>query len=240
MGYVSVLALVPGAACVIFGAADAIAHRPGGLVGVIVGLTIIAAAVVTIVSVTRRHQHTADLEWQELRARGDDDGLPLGVFREDERVGLEASDLWHAPAAMISAIGLLLLTIIVITEPPARAPWWFGVLLSLSLFGVAALFVRQATGVAYWLTPEGITRRNKRRHAVHWKDIGQVVPMLHGRPVPRSSPGSADAFALQASEAPSSPARRRGWGTKGFMVNLTRVEVDKYELLTMLRERIRP
>jgi hypothetical protein len=237
MGYVSVIALAPGVGCGIFGAVDAIAHRPGGLVGVLVGLAITAAAIVTLVRVSRRYRQTVDLEWQELRARGEDDGLPMGVFREGQRVGLEASDLWQVVATLMGAFGLLFV-FLAITESPEQ--WWVGVSISLLFFGVAALFVRRATGVHYWLTPEGISRRNKRHHAVQWSGIGRVVPMLSGATIPMSSAGVADAFVLQTLETANSPARRWRWRAGGFTLHVAFVEVGGQELMKMIHERIRP
>ena len=70
---------------------DAARHTPGDIWVSSSGVVLVTAGAAVRTWAWRAFAGIAESEWQELRARGDDVGLPLGAFRQHRRVGLEAS-----------------------------------------------------------------------------------------------------------------------------------------------------
>lgn len=225
------MAAMLGAAAAFFGAGDAVHHRPGGMLGVVVGLMLVASGVGVATWAFRAAAGVAEAEWRELRARGGDDGLPLGAFRQDQRVGLEASDRLLIVGVVTAGIGLVFL-VSGLTDP--QVGWRFGLGFSLVGFVPAALSFRLGTGVRYWLTPDGVARRDGLRPAVHWVDVERIVPMRRGIPVATSD--YADAFELEV-RSPEQ-ARPRRWPATAFTLKLLLVEIRRDDLLPLLRERV--
>jgi hypothetical protein len=210
-------------------AGDAAHHRPGGLTGIVVGLGLATAGVGAIIWVFRGHKRVAADELQELRARGLDDGLPMGAFRQDQRVGLEASDTWLVVGVLMSVIGLVFA---VAGGADPRVGWRFALAFSMVGFLPAALFFRLGTGTRYWLTPEGVARRGKLQASVHYADVQRIVPLYRNSPM--ATPEGADAFELQVAQA-----RNRRWGGTDFTIRLVLVEIGGADLLSLLDERVR-
>ena len=225
------IALMLGGAAAVSGVGDAVHDRPGGMVGVVVGLMIVVAGIGIVTWVLRAVTRVTKAEWQELRARGGDDGLPFGAFRQDQRVGLEASDRLLMFAVVTAGIGSVFLVSGVI-DP--QVGWRFGLGFSLVGFVPAALFLRLGTGVKYWLTPEGVARRRRLQSAVHWADVKRIVPMRRGIPVATSD--YADALELEV-RSPEHAQSRKVLATD-FTIKLLLVEIGRDELLALLRERV--
>ena len=221
-----------GGTAAFFGARDALHQHPGGVVGVVVGLALVVAGIAVVTWMLRAADDVAAADWRELRARGGDDGLPRGAFRQDQCVGLEASDRWLIIGVVAAGAGLLFL-VSGLADP--LVGWRFGLGFSLVGFVPAALFFRLGTGVTYWLTPEGVAKRGKVRPAVRWTDVERVVPMSGATPV--AAGGYADAFELQVgSSEQAGPGRWLRGG--GFIIKLTLVEIARPDLLRLLGERI--
>lgn len=96
----------------------------------------------------------------------------------------------------------------------------------------AALCFRLGTGTKYWLTPDGVARRDGLQVAVRYVDVERIVPLRNGDPVPTLM--GADALELQVAKS-----RRRLWGGSGFTIKLVLVEVGGADLLAMLEARVR-
>lgn len=98
---------LPWASAAISAVLDAVDHRPGGMIGVVVGLALLATGLSGVIFVARSGARVAALEREELRNAGLDDGLPKGAFVQGQRVGLEASDKWMVAGALGVGAGLL-------------------------------------------------------------------------------------------------------------------------------------
>ncbi len=231
IGGSGVIAVMLGGAAAFFGASDAVHHRSGGMVGVVVGLVLVVSGVGLATWALRAVPGVADAEWRELRARGGDDGLPLGAFRQDQGVGLEASDRLLVVGVVTAGIGLVFL-VSGLTDP--QVGWRFGLGFSMVGFVPAALFFRLGTGVRYWLTPEGVARRDTLQPVVHWADVERIVPMSRGIPVATSD--YADAFELSVRSPEQAQPRR--WLATGFTIKLLLVEISRDDLLPLLLERV--
>jgi hypothetical protein len=213
-----------------FGAAgDAWHHRPGGLVGVAFGVVLALAGLVCVSWALRAADRVGTDELETLRARGVDDGLPRGTFREDQRVGLEASDGLLVLAAVMAIVGVIFA---VGGGIDPQVGWGVGLTVSLIGFVPAALCVRGGIGTKYWLTPEGVARRGRLQPDVKYADVERVVPLYRGSPV--DSAAGAHALELQV---PTSV--RPGGSGRDFTIKLGLLEVGGPDLLTLLEERIR-
>lgn len=171
------LALTLGAVVAVAAGADVARHEPGGWTGVAVGLVLALAASALLIRVMRTYARVEQADRRELRTRGGDDGLPLGVFREGQWVGLEASDRLLVLAGFSAAAGAV---IVAATIADSRVGWQFGLSFSLVWFVPALFLLRLGTGVAYWLAPDGVLRRRRRHVAVRWDDVERVIPMYRG------------------------------------------------------------
>jgi len=231
IGGSGVIAMMLGGAAAFFAAGDAAHHRPGGMVGVLTGVVLVAAGAGVMTWALRAFTGVAESEWQELRARGGDDGLPLGAFRQGQRVGLEASDGLLIFGVVSAGIGVLFL-VSGITD--SHVGWRFGLGFSLIGFVPAALFFRLGTGVKYWLTPEGVAKRARLQPSVYWDDVERIVPVNRGIPVAASD--YMDALELEVRDPKQ--AQRRRWLATDFTIKLSLVEIKRDDLLHLLRERV--
>ena len=132
---------------------------------------------------------------------------------------------------MSAAIGVLFL-VSGITDP--HVDWRFGLDFSLVGFVPAALFLRLGTGVTYWLTPDGVARRDPLQPSVYGDDVERIVATNRGLPV--ATTDRMDAFELEARHPRQAPPRR--WLTTAFTVKLLLVETARDDLLRLLRERV--
>ena len=197
--------------------------------GVVVGLVLAIAGIGAFTWAIRAHKRVATDELQDLRARGLDDGLPMGAFRRDQRVGLESSDTWLVVGVLMAGIGLVFA---VAGAADPRVGWRFALAFSMVGFLPAALFFRLGTGTRYWLTPDGVARRGSQQASVHYADVERIVPLYRNSPV--ATPERADALELQVAKA-----RQARWGRTGFTIKLVLVEIGGADLLPMLEERVR-
>lgn len=181
IGTVGGLAVPIGILTLVSVAGDAAQNRAGGLTGIVVGLVLTAAGICAATWAIRAHHRVAVAELQDLRARGLDDGLPMGAFRRDQRVGLDASDTWLVLGALTAGVGVMF-AMAGATDP--QVGWRFGVAFSLVGFLPAALCFRLGTGTKYWLTPDGVAKRDGLEVAVRYADVERIVPLHNGDPVP--------------------------------------------------------
>jgi hypothetical protein len=221
-----------GGTVAVSGADDGIHHRSGGWVGLGVGVMLLVSGAAALMWVLRTYAGTAVTDWEELRVEGDDDGLPLGAFRQGQRVGLEASDQLLILAALSVGLAVVILAC-GLSDPDVGSRFALG----FSLFWLVpgALLGRLGTGVAYWLDPDGVVRRNRSRVAVRWVDVERIVPMRQGSPA--SNIGIADAFELhvRTREHPK-PSR---WLKPDFTLYLRLVETSRHDLWRLLDDRVR-
>jgi hypothetical protein len=235
LAYASVIAIPIGGACVLFGALDVLARRPGGAYGVALGLPVIAGAVVAIVRALRNYDQVASSEWEKVRAHGRDDGLPLGAYRDSQGVSLEANDLWLLAGTLSTAIGFLFFFLALANyQETSNLVFLF----TLVGFCPAALFFRRGSGVPYRLTNEGLVRRNRRVPAVRWDDVERIIPNTAGRPIPATSLGAADCFELHKIVESRGRIRSLWRGSRTVAVQVRMVEVDGPALFKLLQERM--
>lgn len=177
----------------------------------------------------RSHKRVAADELHELRARGMDDGLPLGAYRDGQRVGLEASDTWLVVGVVMAVVGTVFA---VAGAADPRVGWRFGLAFSMVGFLPAVLFFWLGTGTRYWLTPDGVATRGRRQASVRYADVERIVPLHRNSPI--ATPEAADAFELQVAHS-----RNRRWMGTEFTIRLMLVEVGGAELLPLLNEGVR-
>ncbi|WP_193611664.1 hypothetical protein [Nocardioides lijunqiniae] len=203
----------------------------GWLVGA-VGLVLVALGAAVGVRAWRGSEAAIVFDRRNLQTNGLDDGLPRGVFREQQRVGLEASDGWLWWGTVAVVLGLLLGAAGVAVGRQDGQPW--GVAWSLLGLVPAALCFRAGTGTTYWLTPEGVETARWPRRSVRWADVQRVVRLDRG--VPQPAPGAFNVVELQTSGPVGGAPRWRG---TDLLLRLALVEVDPDELLEMVQERVR-
>jgi hypothetical protein len=233
VGTVGGLAVFIGGASVLSAWGDAFHHRPGGVVGVLVGLVLVASGIGGATWSIRAGGRVAAGERQELHARGLDDGLPMGAFVEGQRTGLEAPDLFWVLGTLLLGFGVLF-SVAGATDP--QVGWKVGIAFGSVGFLPAALFFRLGTGTTLWLTSEGIERSRWPRRSVRWVDVKRIVPLLSGKPI--SGFDTADAIELQLSPA------TQGWshfsGVNDFTIRCQLLEISARELFPLIQEKLDP
>jgi len=225
------LAVFIGGASVFSAVGDAVHHRPGGIVGVIVGLALAAFGIGGATWAIGSGGRVAAAERQELRERRLDDGLPIGAFLQGQRLGLEASDQFWVIGTLLMGAGLLFL-VAGATDP--QVGWKFGIAFGSVGFVPAALSFRLATGTRLWLTPDGIERSRWPRKSARWVDVQRIVPLVSGSP----SSGIDAANAIELQMSPSA----RGWarlsGINNFTIRCQMLEISARDLLPLIQERM--
>jgi len=219
-------AFLLGGSGALYSIVDAAHHRPGGEVGIAICLLMTFVGLGAAAWAIGVHSRIADTELAELGARGLDDGLPLGAFREGDRIGLQASDLLLLTAVAMTGFGLVFL---VTGAADSRIGWRFGAAFSMIFFIPALAFLRLGTGTRYWLTPEGIETR-RRRLSVRWQDVDRISPMHRGS---FTNPGEpVDAFELHRPDSARTAWRR--WTAYDFRIKLVLIELDERESLAVI------
>jgi hypothetical protein len=230
-GMGGVLAVSFGGATAFAAVGDAVHHRSGGMVGVIVALALLAAGVCTVTWAFRAWGRVASEEREQLRSRGLDDGLPMGAFLHGRRVGLEASDHWLVLGTVLAGMSLLV-SVAGGTDP--QVGWRFGIAFGMVGFLPAAVCLRLGVGTRLWLTPEGVERSRWPRRTVRWSEVNRVVPLEHGNPT--AGFDAADGIELQL--PPVSRGWRRLWGVNDFTIRCQFLEISANDLLPLIQERL--
>jgi hypothetical protein len=210
---------------------EALHRQPGGWLLLLGGLALVALGVGGAAHADRGSSAAEAGDRRELLAAEQADGLPMGAFLEDGRLGLEAADRWWTWGTVAVGLGLM------VGGAAATAPdgeWWWGPVFSSVGLVPAVLCLRAGTGTKYWLTSEGIETARWPRRSVRWADVQRVVPLKGG--VPEHPPHRFDAIELQTS-GPVHGAPR-WWGTD-LSLKLVLVEVGRDELLARVQERVR-
>lgn len=232
VGTVGGLAVVLGIAAVVSATGDAVHHRAGGMAGVVIGAALVLGGIGPAVWAVRHHDRLAVREREELRSCGLDDGLPMGAFREQQDIGLEAADVLLVVAAVFAGFTVVLATAGLSTS--GVDPVALGLI---GLVGVlpGLVCLRVGTGTRLWLTPERIERRRWPARSMRWADVERIVPMSRGGPDRRPS-DATQLLVLQAGPP------RRGWrgGRPGrsFTIRVMALEVSTMELLPLVRARV--
>ncbi|WP_134739262.1 hypothetical protein [Nocardioides sp. 503] len=213
-------------------APDVVLHgEAGGWLLLLTGLVLVAVGAGGAARVGRAGSEALARDRRDLVAADQEDGLPMGAFVQDGRLGLEAADRWWTWGTVAVGLGLM------IGGAAAAAPdsdWWWGPVFSSVGLVPAVLCLRAATGTKYWLTPEGIETARWPRRSVRWADVERVVPLRGG--VPEHPPDDFNALELQTSGSVRGAPRR--WGSD-LVLRLALVEADRDEVLGMVHERVR-
>ena len=199
-----------------------------------VGVVLVASGIAGVTWTVRTGHRVATGERQELRARGLDDGLPMGAFLQGQRVGLEASDQWLVFATLLVGVGLLF-GVGGAIDP--QVGWRFGLAFGSGVgFLPAAILFRVGTGTKLWLTSDGIDRGRWPRRSVRWIDVERIVPLRRG--TTPSALEDADAFELRLPHA----AQRRSRFSRAntFAIPCRLLEISSADLFRMIEERATP
>lgn len=197
-----VIAIALGGTVLLSAVHDVALRRSGGWPGVVVALVLVSAGIGVGLWVIRARGRSAASDAEELRAAGADDGLPMGAFRQGQRVGLEAADLWFVWGALTLGVGLLFA---VAGATDAQVGWRFGLAFSSVGFVPAAMCFWVGTGTKYWLTRDGIETSRWPRRFMRWADVVRVVPLRHGSPAVHFE--RPDAIELQTAKPVQGAAR---------------------------------
>lgn len=223
---VSQLGIGLGVISTVQAAGDAMHHRPGGAEGVLICPMVVALGVAGVSWTRRTAKQAAADDRSDLDAQGLYDGLPMGVFIENGRMGLEASDFYLVGGAILLVVAAFL-GVLGTTGPYGS---WQGAA-GISLVGVvpAVLFFRTGKGTKYWLTTERIEATSRSHRSVRWADVQRVV--LLDRGLPTQDVGFAKAFELRTAEPQGGV---RGWLSPDFVIPVQAVQVDATTLLAMI------
>jgi hypothetical protein len=180
----------------------------------------------------RASRQAAAADRQELGARGLDDGLPMGAFMQDQRIGLEAADSWLVWGTITVAIGVIFAAA---GATDSEVGWRFGRAFALVGFVPAAVCFRVGTGTKYWLSSEGIETNRWPRRFVLWADVQRIVPLWRGRPVV----GDQRADAIELQTAKRVRGALRWWPGTDLSIKILLVEISRHDLSTMIHQRVR-
>lgn len=227
------IAIGLGLTAIFSSASDALHDHAGGWEGVAVGLVLVTSGISAETWAIRASRRAMTSDRRELRARNLDDGLPMGAFMQNERVGLEAADLWLALGILTTGVGLLF-AVAGATDP--QVGWKFGLAFSLVGLIPATLCFRVGTGTKYWFTPDGIETNRWPRRSVRWTDVERIVPLWRGQPA--LHPESFDAVELQTAKPVQGVPR--WWPGTDLSIKAVLVEIGRHDLLSMIQELAHP
>lgn len=227
------LGVVIGAVALFSAIPDALHHRAGGVAGVAMGLVPIAAGIGPVIWGIRNEERVRAGDTERTQAQGLDDGLPPGAFREQQDIGLEATDVLLVVALVFVGFGLVF-TIAGATEPAVGL--WIGLAFAFAVGLVpAAICIWLGTGTRLWLTPEGIERRRWPARFTRWSEIDRIVPVYRGHP--QQKPNQLTQV-LELRTRTSRPRWSRYLVPSGFPVRVGLLEVSPTDLVRMIEARI--
>lgn len=174
--------LLSGCAAGAFSNASGFRDHPGAAIaGIAAGLGLAAAALAVFVWSDGASRRAATKDAAHLRARGLDDGLPMGAFRRGDRIGLEGADLWVLFGGLAALFGTFFL-MDGLMEPEVGLDG--AIPIPMFFFALAALCLRLGTGLRYWLGPDGLETARWPRRSIAWRDVVRVVPRRMSESLP--------------------------------------------------------